>query len=117
MTEPVEQVEQATEVDADIQGPAWGDDAPRGGKAVFSRMTKENSTVPLFFGQTLISSLRDMGYRFAGTEVQLQILLTLMDVAPTLASKKNGARHERGGFSPSCLNARTKPCTRQCAGC
>lgn len=46
----------------DFQSPAWGDDAPRGGKAVFSRMTKEKSTVPLFFGQTLISSLRDMGY-------------------------------------------------------
>jgi hypothetical protein len=46
----------------DVQSPAWGEDAPRGGKAVFSRMTKENSTVPLFFGQTLISSLRDMGY-------------------------------------------------------
>lgn len=46
----------------DTQTPAWGDDAPRGGKAVFTRMAKENSTVPLFFGQTLINSLRDMGY-------------------------------------------------------
>src|ERR1022692_2166638 len=57
-------LEQTTQ-DADIvdfQGPAWGEDAPRGGKAVFTRMTKEKSTVPLFFGQTLISSLRDVGY-------------------------------------------------------
>jgi hypothetical protein len=60
--EQAEQAEQSTEAGVDAQIPAWGDDAPRGGKAVFSRMSKENSTVPLFFGQTLISSLRDMGY-------------------------------------------------------
>lgn len=41
---------------------AWADDAPRGGKAVLNRIIKEKATVPLFFGQTLISSLRDMGY-------------------------------------------------------
>jgi hypothetical protein len=64
MLEQTDQTEQAIpEADVvDVQSPAWGEDAPRGGKAVFSRMTKENSTVPLFFGQTLISSLRDMGY-------------------------------------------------------
>jgi hypothetical protein len=40
----------------------WSSDAPRGGKAVMNRMIKENSTVPLFFAQTLIQSLRDVGY-------------------------------------------------------
>jgi hypothetical protein len=39
-----------------------GEEAPRGGKAVLNRIIKEKSTVPLFFGQTLISSLRDVGY-------------------------------------------------------
>lgn len=40
----------------------WGPDAPRGGKAVMGRILKENATVPLFFSQTLILSLRDVGY-------------------------------------------------------
>jgi hypothetical protein len=40
----------------------WGTDAPRGGRAVLARILKENATVPLFFGQTLIQSLRDVGY-------------------------------------------------------
>ena len=48
--------------DVDPQGPTWGEDAPRGGKAVLNRIIKEKATVPLFFGQTLVSSLRDMGY-------------------------------------------------------
>ena len=46
----------------DLQNPTWGEEAPRGGKAVLNRIIKEKSTVPLFFGQTLISSLRDVGY-------------------------------------------------------
>ena len=41
---------------------AWGDNAPRGGKAVLNRIIKDKATVPLFFGQTLIRSLRDVGY-------------------------------------------------------
>src|SRR6266850_2800601 len=41
---------------------AWADDAPRGGKAVLNRIIKEKATVPLFLGQTLIQSLRDLGY-------------------------------------------------------
>lgn len=49
-------------VPGDLQGPAWGEEAPRGGKAVLNRIIKEKATVPLFFGQTLISSLRDVGY-------------------------------------------------------
>ena len=48
--------------EVDFQSPSWGDDAPRGGKAVLKRIIKEKATVPLFFGQTLISSLRDLGY-------------------------------------------------------
>lgn len=40
----------------------WAPNAPRGGKAVMSRILKENATVPLFFGQTMIQSLRDVGY-------------------------------------------------------
>src|SRR6266849_8680226 len=40
----------------------WSPDAPRGGKAVMNRILKEKATVPLFFAQTLIQSLRDVGY-------------------------------------------------------
>ena len=40
----------------------WADDAPRGGKAVMTRILKDKATVPLFFAQTLIASLRDVGY-------------------------------------------------------
>jgi Histidine kinase-, DNA gyrase B-, and HSP90-like ATPase len=47
---------------ADVSVLDWGPDAPRGGKAVMGRILKENATVPLFFGQTLIRSLRDVGY-------------------------------------------------------
>jgi len=42
--------------------PNWAGDAPRGGKAVMNRILKEKATVPLFFAQTLIQSLRDVGY-------------------------------------------------------
>ena len=48
-------------VPGDLQAPAWGEDAPRGGKAVLNRIIKEKATVPLFFGQTLISSLARRG--------------------------------------------------------
>lgn len=40
----------------------WAADAPRGGRTVLNRILKENAAVPLFFAQTLISSLRDVGY-------------------------------------------------------
>ncbi|MGA3039322.1 MAG: hypothetical protein ABSF54_00880 [Bryobacteraceae bacterium] len=39
--------------------PNWAPDAPRGGRAVLSRILKESATVPLFFAQTLVQSLRD----------------------------------------------------------
>src|SRR5258708_5925619 len=40
----------------------WSSDAPKGGKAVMNRVLKDGAAVPLFFAQTLISSLRDVGY-------------------------------------------------------
>lgn len=42
--------------------PNWAADAPRGGKAVLTRVLKESATVPLFLAQTFVQSLRDMGY-------------------------------------------------------
>jgi hypothetical protein len=42
--------------------PNWAGDAPRGGRAVMTRILKEAATVPLFFAQTLVQSLRDVGY-------------------------------------------------------
>jgi Histidine kinase-, DNA gyrase B-, and HSP90-like ATPase len=42
--------------------PNWASDAPRGGRAVLTRILKEAATVPLFFAQTLVQSLRDVGY-------------------------------------------------------
>src|SRR5260370_15608981 len=42
--------------------PDWALDAPRGGRAVLTRILKESATVPLFFAQTLVQSLRDVGY-------------------------------------------------------
>jgi hypothetical protein len=50
------------QIPVDVQTTGWGEEAPRGGKAVLNRIIKEKATVPLFFGQTLISSLRDVGY-------------------------------------------------------
>lgn len=41
---------------------SWGDDAPSGGRTVMNRILKDKSTVPLFFAQTVIQSLRDLGY-------------------------------------------------------
>jgi hypothetical protein len=42
--------------------PDWGSNAPRGGRTVVTRALKDGATVPLFLGQTLIRSLRDLGY-------------------------------------------------------
>jgi hypothetical protein len=44
------------------EGLNWGENAPRGGKVVMNRVLKDGAKVPLFFGQTLIQSLRDVGY-------------------------------------------------------
>jgi hypothetical protein len=40
----------------------WGEDSPRGGRVVMNRALREDATVPLFLAQTLIQSLRDVGY-------------------------------------------------------
>src|SRR5262249_8171243 len=40
----------------------WGDQAPRGGRLVLNRILKDSFRVPMFFGQTLIKSLRSQGY-------------------------------------------------------
>ena len=43
-------------------GTGWGASAPRGGRIVLSRILKDGAKVPLFLGQTLVNSLRDLGY-------------------------------------------------------
>ena len=49
--------------EVDFQSPSWGDDAPRGRQnGTEAGSSRKRRTVPLFFGQTLISSLRDLGY-------------------------------------------------------
>jgi hypothetical protein len=59
VTEPIDE----TSTDgAATEGLSWGADAPRGGKVVMNRVLKDGAKVPLFFGQTLIRSLRDVGY-------------------------------------------------------
>jgi hypothetical protein len=40
----------------------WGEDSPRGGRTVMNRALREDANVPLFLAQTLIKSLRDVGY-------------------------------------------------------
>jgi hypothetical protein len=55
---PTTEVEEAEEK----LNPNWASDAPRGGRAVLTRILKESATVPLFFAQTLVQSLRDVGY-------------------------------------------------------
>jgi hypothetical protein len=46
----------------EIPVPSWGPDAPRGGRAVLTRLLRDEAKVPLFFAQTLVQSLRDVGY-------------------------------------------------------
>jgi len=54
--------DQSLHEQTDVSTLNWGEDSPRGGKAVMGRILKESATVPLFFGQTMIQSLRDVGY-------------------------------------------------------
>ncbi len=42
--------------------PDWGESAPKGGRTVLNRVLKDGAKVPLFLGQTLARSLRDLGY-------------------------------------------------------
>ncbi|MGY6769356.1 ATP-binding protein [Komagataeibacter sp. NFXK3] len=59
-TNGIEPVETDIQTTADVA--TWGDGAPRGGRAVMNRVLKDGAKVPMFFGQTLIRSLRDQGY-------------------------------------------------------
>jgi hypothetical protein len=43
-------------------GAQWGANAPRGGRTVLGRILRDGAKVPLFLGQTLVNSLRDLGY-------------------------------------------------------
>jgi hypothetical protein len=58
----VPETTQGAEPDAADISPQWGASAPRGGKTVVNRVLKDGARVPLFLGQTLIQSLRDLGY-------------------------------------------------------
>ena len=40
----------------------WGENAPRGGRTVMNRILETGAKVPMFLGQTLVNSLRDLGY-------------------------------------------------------
>jgi hypothetical protein len=60
--QPNNEISQNTEPDALELSPRWGVSAPRGGKTVVTRALKDGARVPLFLGQTLIQSLRDLGY-------------------------------------------------------
>jgi hypothetical protein len=57
----IDQVQDGASV-AETAVTTWGENAPRGGRAVLARILKEGATVPLFLGQTLVRSLRDLGY-------------------------------------------------------
>lgn len=46
----------------EISVTTWGENAPKGGRAVLGRILKDGARVPLFLGQTLVNSLRDLGY-------------------------------------------------------
>jgi hypothetical protein len=41
---------------------SWGEDSPKGGRTVMHRALRDDANVPLFLAQTLIQSLRDVGY-------------------------------------------------------
>lgn len=97
----------------------WGPDTPRGGKAVMNRILKENATVPLFFGQTLIQSLRDVGYNHTTSALcehvdnAIQAGATEIRVAFRQTGKRGGYRidiavYDNGqGMSPSVLQVVT----------
>jgi hypothetical protein len=52
-----------------VPEPQWGAGAPKGARAVFSRIIKEGANVPLFLGQTMINALRDLGYKHTTSAV------------------------------------------------
>jgi hypothetical protein len=60
--QPITDLEQGADQGTPDLSPQWGAAAPRGGKTVVTRALKDGARVPLFLGQTLIQSLRDLGY-------------------------------------------------------
>jgi hypothetical protein len=48
--------------DGQLFEPRWATTSPRGGRTVLNRVLKDGKTVPMFMGQTLVNSLRDLGY-------------------------------------------------------
>ncbi len=97
----------------------WSNDAPRGGRAVMNRMIKENATVPLFFAQTLVQSLRDVGYNHTTSALcehvdnAFEAGATEIRIFFRQASKRDGgvidaAVYDNGkGMAPSVLKAAT----------
>jgi hypothetical protein len=53
----------------DELSPDWGTTAPKGGRTVLNRVLKDGAKVPLFLGQTLVQSLRDVGYNNTTTAI------------------------------------------------
>lgn len=62
-------VQNRIDIAVDAATPQWGDNAPRGAKAVLGRIIKDGANVPLFLGQTLVNSLRDTGYNHTTSAV------------------------------------------------
>jgi hypothetical protein len=56
-----ESIERTTD-DEETFFPQWGENAPKGGRAVLNRILRDGNKVPLFLGQTFVNSLRDVGY-------------------------------------------------------
>jgi hypothetical protein len=97
----------------------WSPDAPRGGKAVMNRILKDRATVPLFFAQTLIQSLRDVGYNHTTSALcehvdnaiqaganEIRVYFRQSGKSPNL--KTDIAVYDNGpGMSPTVLKAAT----------
>jgi len=49
-------------IDFETSSLQLGQGTPPGARTVLGRVVKDGATVPLFLGQTLVHSLRDLGY-------------------------------------------------------
>lgn len=97
----------------------WAADAPRGGRAVMNRIAKDGATVPLFFAQTLIQSLRDVGYNHTTSALcehvdnAYQAGATEIRIYFRQAHKRDGGAIDvavydnGGGMAPTVLKAAT----------
>ena len=72
----------------------WGADAPKGARAVFSRIIKEGANVPLFLGlgQTMINALRDLGYNHTTSAICAEPAGPVMDPIPSGRLQPGGRR-------------------------